>query len=81
MAAWHARLIKHNLQVDAKDAILNTTRATIERALLGNELFRLAARPKQLSRMLFNQYSEGMGYGSHIDDAHMNALRVCGDLY
>ena len=74
-AGWHARLVKHNLQVDAEDAILDTTRATIERALLDNELFRLAARPKQLSPVLFNQYSEGMGYGSHIDDAHMNGLR------
>jgi PKHD-type hydroxylase len=74
-AGWHAKLVKNNLQMDGLDARLETAREKVENVLMRNELFRLAARPKQLSPMLFSKYAEGMEYGTHVDDAYMGPLR------
>jgi PKHD-type hydroxylase len=74
-AGWHARLVKNNLQVDATEALLAAARSKVENALMQNDLFRLAARPKNLSPMLFSKYAQGMEYGTHVDDAYMGALR------
>ena len=74
-AGWHARLVKNNLQVDATETLLAAARSKVENALMQNELFRLAARPKKLSPMLFSKYVQGMEYGTHVDDAYMGTLR------
>jgi PKHD-type hydroxylase len=44
--------------------------------ILGNEVFRLAVRPKALSPLLFSRYERGMHYGSHVDDALMDGMRT-----
>jgi PKHD-type hydroxylase len=74
-AGWHARLVKNNLQVDATETLLTAARNKVENALMQNDLFRLAARPKKLSPMLFSKYVQGMEYGTHVDDAYMGTLR------
>jgi PKHD-type hydroxylase len=74
-AGWHARLVKNNLQVDATETLLAAARNKVENALMQNDLFRLAARPKKLSPMLFSKYVQGMEYGTHVDDAYMGTLR------
>jgi PKHD-type hydroxylase len=74
-AGWHARLVKNNLQVDATETLLAAARSKVENALMQNDLFRLAARPKKLSPMLFSKYVQGMAYGTHVDDAYMGTLR------
>jgi PKHD-type hydroxylase len=74
-AGWHARLVKKNLQVDAQDSAIKVAADLVEKALSENPLFRLAARPRKLSPMLFNKYVEGMHYGAHVDDAFMGELR------
>src|SRR5262249_17991537 len=43
---------------------------------LGNEVFRLAVRPKALSPLLFSRYEKNMHYGSHVDDALMDGMRT-----
>src|SRR5262249_3243774 len=44
--------------------------------VLGNEVFRLAVRPKALSPLLFSRYEKNMHYGSHVDDALMEGMRT-----
>lgn len=74
-AGWHARLVKNNLQIEAQDPAFETARAMVEQALMRNDVFRSAARPRQLSPMLFSKYVKDMEYGAHVDDAYMGDLR------
>lgn len=74
-AGWHARAVKNNLQIArSQDALLSAT-DIVSQASMAHELFRAAARPKQLSPILFSKYLKGMHYGSHVDDAFMGNLR------
>ncbi len=74
-AGAHARVVKANdqaLPCPELDAIL----AKVEQALAASPLFRSAARPKALSRMILSRYREGQTYGLHVDDALMQGLRT-----
>jgi len=73
-AGFSARLVKNNLQ--AADRRLETLRALVAERILGNELFRLAVRPKALTPLMFSRYDPGMQYGSHVDDALMDGMRT-----
>jgi PKHD-type hydroxylase len=73
-AGWHARSVKNNEQSSgpaARDAI-----ARVEAALMGNAVFKAAARPKKLTGMLVSRYGAGMSYGLHVDDALMGGTRT-----
>jgi PKHD-type hydroxylase len=54
------------------DAILSK----VEAALAANPVFRSAARPKALSRLILSRYGQGQTYGLHVDDALMQGLRT-----
>ena len=73
-AGFAARLVKNNLQ--AADRRLETLRELVAERILGNELFRLAVRPKALTPIMFSRYDPGMQYGSHVDDALMDGMRT-----
>ena len=73
-AGFAARLVKNNRQA-ASDRKLDTIRKLVAERILGNEVFRLAVRPKALTPLLFSRYERGMNYGSHVDDALMDGLR------
>lgn len=75
-AGFAARTVKNNRQALGSDRSLETVRKLVAERILGNELFRLAARPKALSTLLFSRYEAGMHYGSHVDDALMEGMRV-----
>jgi PKHD-type hydroxylase len=75
-AGFAARMVKHNTQVDSGDRSLETVRRLISERILGNEVFRLAVRPKALTPLLLSRYEKGMHYGTHVDDALMNGLRT-----
>src|SRR5262249_7244586 len=55
---------------------LDTIRKLVAERVLGNEVFRLAVRPKALSPLLFSRYEKNMHYGSHVDDALMGGMRT-----
>lgn len=74
-AGWHARLVKRVLQVDRADPGYSALNQRTSEAILKSGLFRSAARPRALSGLLFSRYAPGMGYGPHVDDALMGALR------
>ena len=74
-AGWAAKLVKENMQAAASDHSLDTARRMISEKILNNDLFKLAARPKKLSPLLFSYYEPGMKYGAHVDDAMMGGMR------
>ncbi len=75
-AGYAAREVKDNRQADPLDRKAAALRALVAEKMLSNELFRLAARPKQLSPILFSRYEPGRKYGSHVDDAIMGGMRA-----
>lgn len=50
--------------------------AKVETALAGNALFRSAARPKALTKLILSRYRTGQTYGLHVDDTQMAGLRT-----
>src|SRR2546427_4272987 len=75
-AGFAARLVKNNRQAEGSDRSLETIRKLVAERILGNDVFRLAARPKALSALLFSRYENGMHYGSHVDDALIDGMRT-----
>jgi PKHD-type hydroxylase len=75
-AGFAARTVKNNRQAEGSDRSLATIRQLVAERILGNEVFRLAVRPKALSPLLFSRYESGMHYGSHVDDALMGGMRT-----
>ena len=74
-AGFAARTVKNNRQAAGSDRSLETVRKLIVARILGNEVFRLAVRPKALSSLLFSRYEKSMHYGTHIDDALIDGMR------
>src|SRR5262245_18408268 len=74
-AGWAARLVKNNEQAEAGEH-LDTVRRLIADALSNNELFALAARPKELTPIMISPYTGGeQPYGTQVDDALMRGMR------
>src|SRR5262249_34103400 len=74
-AGFAARMVKNNRQAEGARS-LDTIRKLVAERVLGNEVFRLAVRPKALSPLLFSRYEKNMHYGSHVDDALMDGMRT-----
>ena len=74
-AGWHAREVKRNRQLDAKDPRQAELSRTISAAVTKNTAFRLSVRAKALVPFRFSRYDEGMAYGRHVDDALMSGHR------
>jgi len=74
-ASFAARMVKNNRQAERARS-LDTIRKLVAERVLGNEVFRLAVRPKALSPLLFSRYEKNMHYGSHVDDALMEGMRT-----
>ena len=74
-AGRFAREVKANDQAahtPERDAILEK----VGKALAGNALFRSAARPQRMTRLILSRYRQGQTYGLHVDDAIMQGLRT-----
>jgi PKHD-type hydroxylase len=63
-----AKLVKHNLQLDERDALHTELSKAIAGAVLSNSLFQIVAWPKTMLGFRFSRYDPGMGYGEHVDD-------------
>jgi PKHD-type hydroxylase len=75
-AGFAARKVKDNRQADARDKSLDAGRSLVAARIMENDLFRMAARPKALSPLLFSRTENGMQYGVHVDDALMGGMRT-----
>jgi PKHD-type hydroxylase len=74
-AGWHAKLVKNNQQVDRTQPDYTPLNKAVTEAILRNGTFRIAARPRHVTPLLFSRYRDGMEYGTHVDDPVMYNLR------
>jgi PKHD-type hydroxylase len=71
-AGWHARMVKHNTQLqDDGTGVVQELQQCVMAALERNALFKMAARPKAIRPLLFSRYEAGMNYDTHVDNALM----------
>ena len=75
-----ARQVKNNLQLDPATPEYKAASTIVQAALLANETLQSAALPRFFSGLLFSRYESGMGYGTHVDNALMNAPQLRSDL-
>src|SRR6476620_567177 len=59
--------VKDNQQLAVEDPVARQLRATILKALSGNALFMSAALPLHILPPMFNRYSGGQTFGTHVD--------------
>ena len=74
-AGWHARQVKRNEQASA-GPVVDAALAKVRQALLANEVFVAAARPREFVKLMVSRYAPGMTYGTHVDDALMTGRRT-----
>ncbi len=74
-AAGRARDAKYNQQA-APSGKAGQALALVERAILENEVFKSAAQPAALTRLVLNRYGEGMEYGAHVDAPYIDGMRT-----
>ena len=74
-AGWSAKLVKDNEQA-REGAALSLLRERVTKAIMDNEVFSLAARPKALTPLIFARYGAGKEYGSHVDNPLMHGIRT-----
>lgn len=70
-----ARAAKHNLQADPSLPAVRGVLAKIEKAILSNPVFKAAAQPDRLARLIINKYATGMFYGDHTDAPYIDGVR------
>ncbi|MDO9460640.1 MAG: Fe2+-dependent dioxygenase [Alphaproteobacteria bacterium] len=70
-AGWHARQIKHNLQIIANQPQAQALQQKILSQIAAHSIIASAVLPKQFRPLLFSRYETGMSYDSHVDDAIM----------
>jgi PKHD-type hydroxylase len=70
-AGWHAKLVKHNTQLDKQSEHLPSLQEIVKTALNRHGVLQMAVRPKIIHSLLFSRYETGMSYGMHVDNALM----------
>lgn len=70
-----ARAAKENLQADPTAPAVRGVLAKIEKAVLANPVFRAAAQPDRLARIMVSKYAAGMQYGDHVDAPYIDGAR------
>lgn len=70
-----ARAVKNNEQARPSGLAADMA-ALIEKRLLKNDVFRAAAQPRNIVRILLSRYMPGMAYGLHSDDAFIEGQRA-----
>ena len=58
-AGWHAQLVKNNQQLSKTSPTLQSLKEQVQAALLRNDLFQAAIRPKTVHSLLFSRYDVG----------------------
>jgi len=68
-AGYQASQVKDNLQLSAMHPVARQIGETIVKALTANQLFMSAALPLHFLPPMFNRYSGGQQFGTHVDGA------------
>ncbi|MEQ1890553.1 MAG: Fe2+-dependent dioxygenase [Alphaproteobacteria bacterium] len=78
-AGWHARQVKHNLQMPASQSGAQSLQQKLLSHIESHSVVAMAMLPRRFRPLLFNRYETGMSYGSHVDDALMGRDAGGGD--
>lgn len=70
-AGKHAAMHKHNQELDASADTVDALNDVVMTQLLRHPLYLQTALPARISAPIYARYTEGMGYGRHVDDALM----------
>jgi PKHD-type hydroxylase len=74
-AGWSARLVKNNEQ--ARDsATIRLLRERVTKAIVENDVFDAAVRPRTLTPLVFSRYGPGKEYGAHVDNPLIDGVRT-----
>lgn len=68
-----AQRVKHNQEMAAEDADLESLVRAVMVPLTQHPVFQAAALPHHISRPFFARYTTGMYYGNHVDDPVMGS--------
>jgi PKHD-type hydroxylase len=79
-AGWHAKLVKDNTQLNQNAPQTQDLKQTVMGAMKRNPILDIGVRPKVIHSILFSRYTEGMSYGSHVDNAFMGTERYRSDV-
>lgn len=71
-----AKKVKNNLQGRGDQPAIKGARSILEKSLKKHPVFNAAALPKQFAKIMFNRYSDGMQYGTHIDEPFIGGVRT-----
>ncbi len=75
-AAGQARRVKHNRQIGERHPKGQEILRTVRQALEQHAIFKAAACPRQLVRVMLSRYDTGMAYGTHIDAPVIDGVRT-----
>jgi len=74
-AGYHARLVKDNEQVDRMQSSYLPLSDKLSQAIMASPEFAAACRPRHMTKLLLSRYSDGMQYGTHIDEPFIQNVR------
>jgi PKHD-type hydroxylase len=74
-AGWHARVVKHNHQLDRGCDLHQQLSGQLEQELRRHALVQATAFPRRVHNILFSRSGPGEGYGRHVDNAWMSGGR------
>jgi PKHD-type hydroxylase len=70
-AGIYVKDVKNNTQLKSDTETYEEMEEVVKEALRSNSLFKMVARPKTITPIIFSRYKEGMYYGLHTDNAIM----------
>jgi len=80
-AGLQARRVKHNEELGADNPLVRRLNQLVMTALVQHPLYQAAALPLRVATPFYARYTQGMGYGDHVDDPVMGgAERYRSDL-
>jgi len=80
-AGLQARRVKHNEELGADNPLVRRLNQIVMTALVQHPLYQAAALPLRVATPFYARYTQGMGYGDHVDDPVMGgAERYRSDL-
>lgn len=72
-AGMAARRVKQNEEVDQASDVYKQLNGLVMSHLIRHPVFRSAVLPHKLGSPFYARYTEGMGYGDHVDDPVMGS--------
>ncbi len=70
-AGKSAQRVKHNQELDARDARIERLNELVMATLVQHPLYQAAVLPHRIATPFYARYTRGMRYGDHVDDPVM----------